>query len=200
VAVVVTVLTLLTAGGLPRAGVLLVDALPVWLAAHQVPIVLSGAPFGVLPLTPTLLLVAATRPLAASATRRLGGRTREDAVAVVAALAGVQASMGVLATAVPENPAQATPWGALLGTGAVAGVGATLGAIRVTGLPRPLLEAPDWLRVGARAGVIGAIALAVFAAAVLAAGLVRGALSPATRFALDPSFATQAGLALLSLY
>jgi hypothetical protein len=196
---VVTAITLLTAGGPPGAGALLVDALPVWLAAHQVPIVLSGAPLGVLPLAPTLLLIAATRPLAASATRRLGGRMREDAVAVVAALAGVHASMGVLATAVPENPAQAAPWAALLGTGTVAGVGATLGALRVTGLPRPLVEAPDWLRAGARAGVTGAAALVVVAAGVLAAGFVCGVPSPETQFALDPSFATRAGLALLSL-
>jgi len=200
VAVVLTAITLLTAGGLPGAGALLVDALPVWLAAHQVPIVLSGAPLGVLPLAPTLLLIAATGPLAASATRRLGGRIREDAVAVVAVLAGVHASMGVLATAVPENQAQAAPWAALLGTGTVAGIGATLGALRVTGPPRPLLAAPDWLRIGARAGVTGAAALAVVAAGVLAAGFVRGALSPQTQVAVDPSFATQAGLVLLSLY
>ena len=53
-------------------------AIPLWLAAHQIPLVLAGQPFSVLPLLPTAVLFAVVALGAGWALRRLGGRFRHD--------------------------------------------------------------------------------------------------------------------------
>ena len=190
----------LTAGAQPSMSALLAAAVPLWLAAHQVPLVVDGAPLGVLPLLPTIAVVALVATWAARVTRRLGGRVREDASAAVATLGGTHASVAVLATALPADPAPATPWNALLGGGLVAAAGAGLGALRVTGPPAWWAGAPSWLRRGLDAACVGAAALASAGALMLLASLlsaadeVHGRLQEAA-----PGFGAGLGFTMLSL-
>jgi hypothetical protein len=190
----------LTAGeGLaPRA--LLVAAIPLWLAAHQVPLVVAGAPLGVLPLVPTAAVLALTALTAMRVTRRLGSRLREDASAVVATLAGAHASVAVLATALPQSPVQAAPWAALLGGGLVAAAGAGLGALRCTGLPPWWYAAPIWVRGGIAAARIGAAALATEGALMLLSALLVSIGEVYARVqSASPSLGAGVGITLLSL-
>jgi uncharacterized protein DUF6350 len=170
--VLVAALAGLTAGAAPVPGALLDAAIPLWLAGHQVPLLVEGAPLGVLPLLPTVGFIALAAAWATRVTRRLGGRVREDASAAVATLAGTHASVAVLATALPANPAPATPWAALLGGGLVTAAGAGLGALRVTGPPAWWAGAPRWLRTGLAAAGVGAAALASAGALLLFAVLL----------------------------
>ncbi|MDT7612435.1 MAG: hypothetical protein QOG96_6938, partial [Pseudonocardiales bacterium] len=190
----------LTAGAGPAIRALLVAAIPLWLAAHQVPLVVAGAPLGVLPLVPTAAVLALAAVLATRATRRLGGRLREDASAVVATLAGAHASVAVLATALPQSPVQAAPWAALLGGGVVAATGAGLGALRCTGLPAWWYAAPGWARGGIAAARVGAAALATEGALMLLAALLVAVGEVSARFqSTAPGLGAGFGIALLSL-
>ncbi|MBO0877187.1 MAG: hypothetical protein J2P19_27740, partial [Pseudonocardia sp.] len=171
-AVLVAALAGLTAGAALAPGALLDAAIALWLAGHQVPLLVDGAPLGVLPLLPTVGLIALAAAWATRVTRRLGGRVREDASAAVATLAGAHASVAVLATALPANPAPATPWAALLGGGLVTAAGAALGALRVTGPPAWWSDAPGWLRTAPAAAGVGAAALASAGALMLLAALL----------------------------
>jgi hypothetical protein len=190
----------LTAGAGPAIRALFVAAIPLWLAAHQVPLVVAGAPLGVLPLVPTAAVLALAAVLATRATRRLGGRLREDASAVVATLAGAHASVAVLATALPQSPVQAAPWAALLGGGVVAATGAGLGALRCTGLPAWWYAAPGWARGGIAAARVGAAALATEGALMLLAALLVAVGEVSARFqSTAPGLGAGFGIALLSL-
>ncbi|HEV7790161.1 MAG TPA: DUF6350 family protein [Pseudonocardia sp.] len=190
----------LTAGAGPAIRALLVAAIPLWLAAHQVPLVVAGAPLGVLPLVPTAAVLVLAAVLATRATRRLGGRLREDASAVVATLAGAHASVAVLATALPQSPVQAAPWAALLGGGVVAAAGAGLGALRCTGLPAWWFAAPGWARGGIAAARVGAAALATGGALMLLAALLVAVGEVSARFqSAAPGPGAGLGIALLSL-
>ena len=199
-AVLIAAVAGLTAGAGLAPKALLVAAIPLWLAAHQVPLVVAGAPLGVLPLLPTAAVLTLTAVVAARVTARLGGRLREDASAVVASLAGAHASVAVLATALPQSPVQATPWAALLGGGLVAAAGAGLGALRCTGLPAWWTVAPDWVRAGVSAARIGASTLCtagslmLFAALLVAVGEVHARLQSAS-----PTLGAGVGITLLSL-
>ncbi|HWN35100.1 MAG TPA: DUF6350 family protein, partial [Pseudonocardia sp.] len=186
------------AGLAPRS--LLVAAIPLWLAAHQVPLVVAGAPLGVLPLLPTAAVLALAAFPAMRVTRRLGGRLREDASAVVATLAGAHASVAVLATALPQSPVQAAPWAALLGGGLVAAAGAGLGALRCTGLPPRWHTAPGWVRGGVAAARIGAAALATEGALMLLSALLVSIGEVYARVqSASPNLGAGAGITLLSL-
>jgi Family of unknown function (DUF6350) len=190
----------LTAGAAVAVKPLLVLAIPLWLAAQQVPLVVAGAPLGVLPLLPTGAVLALAALVAGRLTRKLGGRPREDVPAVVASLAGAHASAAVLATALPQNPVQASGWSALLGAGVVAGTGALLGAVRQAGLPGRWRVEPEWLRGGlAAAGIAGlflvtAASVMVFASLLVAVGDVHGRLQ-----ASSSSPGAGVGMTLLSL-
>ncbi|HWN33849.1 MAG TPA: DUF6350 family protein, partial [Pseudonocardia sp.] len=190
----------LTAGAAPSVKPLLVAAIPLWLAAHQVPLVVAGAPLGALPLLPTIGVLALTARLASRATRRLGGRLREDASAAVATLAGAHASVAVLATALPQSPVQATSWAALLGGGLVAAIGAGLGALRGTGLPAWWTTSPGWLREGVAAARVGALSLTTGGALMLLAALLAavGELNARLQTA-SPTVGAGVGVTLLSL-
>jgi hypothetical protein len=190
----------LTAGAGPVFGPLLAASVPLWLAAHQVPLTVDGAPLGVLPLLPTLGMLWLVATVAARATRRLGGRCREDCSVVVATLAGTNASAAVLATALPAGPVQATPWAALLGAGLVTAVGAALGGLRVSGLPVWWSRSPGWLRTGLAAARTGAAALAGGGALLLVAALLVDADQVRSRLVeAGPGFGAMLGITLLSL-
>ncbi|MBV9314325.1 MAG: hypothetical protein JO100_11450 [Pseudonocardia sp.] len=192
--VLVAALTGLTAGVTPAPKALLVLAVPLWLAAHQVPLTVAGAPLGVLPLLPTVGVAALIGAVGSGAAVKLvgsvgsvgspttspSGRWGGDAAGVIAALAGGHASLAVLATALPISPVQAQPWSALLGGGLVAAASATLGVLRAIGAPAWWPGGPRWLRAGLAAAGAGGAALAaggalmLFAALVVSAGDVYG--------------------------
>ncbi|HEY4003590.1 MAG TPA: DUF6350 family protein [Pseudonocardia sp.] len=201
--VLVAALAGLTAGAGPAVGGLFASAVPLWLAAHQVPLVLGGAPLGVLPLLPTVGILALVARTSGRTTARLGGRVREDATIVVATLTGAHASVAVLATALPADGIRATPWAALLGGGLVAAAGAIFGAFRVAGPPLWWSGAPEWARVGLAAARVGAAALCAAGALLLIAALLVGAEQLHWRFGPDsPDFegiGTGLGVTLLSL-
>ena len=190
----------LTAGAGPAFGPLLAAAVPLWLAAHQVPLTVDGAPLGVLPLLPTAGMLWLVAAVAARATRRLGARCREDCSVVVATLAGTNASAAVLATALPAGPVQATPWAALLGAGLVTAAGAALGGLRVSGLPDWWSRSPVWLRTGLAAARTGAAALAGGGALLLVAALLVDVDGVNSRLvAAGSGFGALLGITLFSL-
>ncbi|MEU6699134.1 DUF6350 family protein [Pseudonocardia sp. NPDC046786] len=172
----VPVAALLTGtGGAPvTADGALAAAVPMWLAAHQIPIALDGHPLGVLPLLPTIVVVVLVGCFSRWAVRRLGGRVRHDAGAVVASQAGAAAAVAVLAGALlPREMAVTAPWASLVGAGLIGGTAAGVGVVHACGLPvawrRVLAGWPGVALAGIRVAATG---LLLTAALVLTAALL----------------------------
>jgi Family of unknown function (DUF6350) len=142
-----------------------------WLAAHHVPLTIDGAPLGVLPLLPTLLLGALVARGAAGVAIRSGIHQPADAGRVAGVIAGTHGVLGaVLALAATPATVTADPAQATVGCALVAGVAAGLGLARPCGLlPAALRRTPGWVRPGLVAGLWG---LAVLLAAGLATVLI----------------------------
>lgn len=178
-------------------------AIPLWLAAHEVPLVVAGRPLSVLPLLPTAIMAGVTAAGAIRATRRLGGRIRIDAGPVLASVAGAHAAVAVLGSALLPGAADvaAAPWAAMLGGGLVAAVGAGLGVVRACGLPPEWVgHVPHWLRAGFRAAAIAVVALLGAGAVALATALVVGAPMVAAAYrSLAPGVGGGVGVTLLVL-
>jgi hypothetical protein len=146
-----------------------------WLAAHHVPLTIEGAPLGVLPLLPTLLLGALVARGAARVATRSGITQPADAGWVAGAIAGTHGVLGaVLALVATPTVITADPAQAAVGCALVAGAAAGLGLARPCGLlPAALRRAPDWVRPGVEAGLWGsAILLTAGFATVLIALVV----------------------------
>ncbi len=170
-----------------------------WLVAHQVPLTIDGAPLGVLPLLPTLLLGALVARGAARVASRCGIHTPADAGWVAGAIAGTHGVLGaVLALVAAPATITADPVHAALGCALVAGVAAGLGLARPCGLlPAALRWAPGWVRPGL---VIGAWGSAVLLTAGLTVVLIGLGVSAPEAFQMSGSDAGSAfGLALLSI-
>ncbi len=153
------------------AGVARVGAVG-WLVAHHVPLTIEGAPLGVLPLLPTLLLGALVARGAARVASRSGINQPADAGWVAATIAGTHGLMGaILALVATPETVTADPAQAAVGCALVAGAAAGLGLVRPCGLlPVALRRAPGWVRPGLEAGLWGlAIALTAGFATVLIA-------------------------------
>ncbi len=142
-----------------------------WLAAHHIPLSIDGAPLGVLPLLPTLLLGALVARGAAGVAVRSGIHQPVDAGWVAGTIAGTHGVLGaVLALAATPATVTVDPGLAALGCALVAGVAAGLGLARPCGLlPAALRQAPGWVRPGLVAGLWG---LAVLLSAGLATVLI----------------------------
>jgi hypothetical protein len=170
-----------------------------WLAAHHVPLVIDGAPLGVLPLLPTLLLGALVARAAAGAAIRSGIHKPAEAGWLAAAIAGTHGvagiSLALFATPVTitADPVQAAVWCAL-----IAGFAAGVGLARPCGLlPAVLHRAPGWVGPGL---VIGAWGSAVLLAAGLTVVLLGLGVSAPEAFQMSGSDAGSAfGLTLLSI-
>ncbi|QJY46549.1 DUF6350 family protein [Pseudonocardia broussonetiae] len=176
-------------------------AIPLWLAAHLIPLALGGHPLSVLPLLPTLLVVGVVATGAGWAVRRLGGRWRTDAGTVLATFAGAHSAVAVLGSALLPRATEvaAAPWAALVSSGLVAGGAATLGVVRVCGRPGDRRVPPwagDALRTGAFAltGLVALGALALLGSLLLGAPAVGGAYAD-----LAPDLGAGVGLTLLAL-
>ena len=175
-------------------------AIPLWLAAHQIPLVLAGQPFSVLPLLPTAVLFAVVALGAGWALRRLGGRFRHDGGPVLVGTAGAHAAVAVLGSALLPRAAEvaAQPWAAMVGAGLLAGSAALTGMLRSCGLPPEWRAAPAWLRVGMRAGALALAGLAAVASVLLVVALVTGAHRIVAAYGvLAPTFGDGLGVTLL---
>ena len=177
-------------------------AIPLWLAAHQIPLVLSGQPFSVLPLLPTAVLFAVVALGAGWALRRLGGRLRHDGGPVLVGIAGAHAAVAVLGSALLPRAAEvaAQPWAAMVGAGLLAGSAALTGMLRSCGLPPEWRTGPAWLRVGMRGGALALAGLTAVASVLLVVALVTAAPRMVTAYrALAPTFGDGLGVTLLGL-
>ncbi|MFP5019892.1 cell division protein PerM [Pseudonocardia phyllosphaerae] len=184
----------------------LATAVPLWLAAYQIPIAVGGHELGVLPLLSTLLVVGVTAFASSWAVRRLGGRARVDAGAVVATQAGAAAALAVLAGALlPREMAVTAPWASLVGPGLLGGLGAAAGVLRACEPPVAWrrLRASGYGAVasGALATLrVGAIGLLLAGALTLLLGLALGAGAvTATAQALGPGTGAGFGVLLLGV-
>ncbi|MFR9804307.1 DUF6350 family protein [Pseudonocardia sp. RS010] len=153
-------------------------AVPLWLAAHLIPLALEGQPLSVLPLLPTIAVIAVVAWGARWAARRLGGRMRQDAGAVLAASAGAHAAVAVLGSALLPTSAAvgAAPWAAMLGAGSIAAVGAGIGVLRACGVPAEWQDRlQGWPAAGLVAAGIGGVTLLLVGSLAVLVGLVIGA-------------------------
>ena len=130
-------------------------AIPLWLAAHQIPLALGGQPLSVLPLLPTVAVVVIAQFGARWSARKLGGRFRMDGGPRPGVDRGrARRRRGARAVrCYPGRPrSRRQPWAAMVGGGLIAGIGAVIGVLRACGLPPEWSQRiPDWGRVGARA-------------------------------------------------
>ncbi len=187
------------AGGVVSIDGAFAAAIPLWLAAHQIPLVLEGQPLSVLPLLPTAGVVVVIAFGACWSVRRLGGRPRHDAGAVLASIAGAHAAVAVLGSALLPRAAEVAvaPWSAMVGGGLVAAGGAAVGLVRACGLPDARL--PGWLRPALHGAGVALTALAFTGALVLLAGMVLQADAVAAAYArLAPGFGAGVGVTLLA--
>ncbi|PZS24736.1 MAG: AAA family ATPase [Pseudonocardiales bacterium] len=170
-----------------------------WLAAHHVPLIIQGAPLGVLPLLPTLLLGGLVARGAAGVAGRSGITQPVDAGWVAATIAGTHGVMGaVLALVATPATITADPGQAAVGCALVAGTAAGLGLVRPCGLlPAALRGAPGWVRPGLAVGLWGlAIALTAGFVTVLSALVVS---APEVVEMSGPDIASAFGLTVLSI-
>lgn len=193
----------LTGGAAVSVDGALAATIPLWLAAHQIPLVLDGRPLELLPLVPTVAVLAVVATGTAWTVRRLGGSPRGDVGPVLAAGAGAHAAVAVLGSALLPGAAVVAvePWPAMVGGGLVAGVGAALGLVRAAGVPAEWsARSPAWLVPalrGAGVAVVGLLAAGtavLVAALALAAGEVAGAYT-----ALAPDLWSAVGVTVLAV-
>ncbi|ODV07675.1 MAG: hypothetical protein ABT15_06180 [Pseudonocardia sp. SCN 73-27] len=196
-------LVVLTAGSGMSVDGVFATAIPLWLAAHQIPLTVVGAPLSVLPLLPTLVLVLVVAAGARWSVRRLGGRIRTDGGAVLAAQAGAHAAVAVLASALlpAAAPVSVAPWAAMVGAGVVAALAAGLGLLRQCGVPAEWrARLPRWAPPALRGAAAGLLALVAAGAAVLAVGAVlRAGEVEASFAALAPGFGSSLGVFVLAV-
>jgi Family of unknown function (DUF6350) len=170
-----------------------------WLVAYHVPVTIDGAPLGVLPLLPTVLVGALVARSAAGVAMRSGINQPADAGWVAGAFAGTHGVLGAVLT-LTATPATVTadPGQAALACALVAGVSAGIGLARPCGLlPAALRQAPAWVRPGVDAGSRG---LAVLLVAGLTTVLLALAVSVPEVVRMAGSDAGSAlGLTVLSL-
>lgn len=200
-----------TPGGEPGLDQAIAVGVPLWLAAHLVPLRLSGMPLGALPLVPALGLGALVAVVARGACRRLAepaGRSEAHAPpsspagSVVATAAAAHAVIGVLAAALlaPDNVVDASPGQAGVVCGVLAGVAALVG---VAG-PAELVDevrrrVPWWARRGLTAGMLATSALLTMGATLILASLLAHARAVADVIeGVAPQAGSGAGLTLLS--
>jgi hypothetical protein len=196
-------IVIFTAGGAVSVDGAFAAAIPLWLAAHQIPLVLEGQPLSVLPLLPTVGVATVIAVGAGWSARRLGGRPRHDAGAVLAAVAGAHAAAAVLGSALLPRAAEVAvaPWSAMVGGGLVSGVAAAAGVLRACGLPADLADRlPGWLRPALHGTAVALVGLAFIGSAVLLTGLAVQADAVAAAYArLAPGFGAAVGVTLLAI-
>jgi uncharacterized protein DUF6350 len=192
-----------TAGGAVSVDGAFAAAIPLWLAAHQIPLELEGQPLSVLPLLPTAGIATVIAVGAGWSARRLGGRPRHDAGAVLAAVAGAHAAIAVLGSALLPRAAEVAvaPWSAMVGGGLVAGMAAAVGVLRTCGLPADLASRlPGWLRPALHGTAVALTGMAFVGSTVLLVGMALQADAVALGYSrLAPGFGAGVGVTFLAI-
>ncbi|HEV7650013.1 MAG TPA: DUF6350 family protein [Actinophytocola sp.] len=178
-----------------------VAALPAWLAAHQVPIVIGGLELGMLPLLPTagMMLIAARAASGAAERLRLTGPWQ--AGHAVAAIAVAHGAGGVaVALAVSGHDVSVDPLAAFYYPALIAALAATCGVVRRCGLWSWLESRTDAVALGGlRAGALAVLLLLAAGGAVLTVALLSSLQTAKDLFAASaPGFGNGLGMLLLS--
>lgn len=176
-----------------------------WLAVHDVPVVIAGQQLGALPLVPVALMVWAT----ARATARITPARASWFVIrwIVASAVGGPLLIAALMLAVVHDAASVitdlqTPNAlrAFAGVAAVHGLGALIGVWPVIGRRVwSMLGLPGWIEDALRPALVGVAALLALSCAVVAASLVVHWGTMQDLFGITDSFFGQLSLTLLSL-
>lgn len=178
----------------------LVAAMPGWLAVHQVPLSLYGGPLSVFPLVTTGLVMLLIATAASRVARRAGFQQPEQARWIVLPMALAHAACGSFLALLLGGAVDADPVWAFLHCGLIAMIAATAGVAGRCGLLRLVRQqvSPE-IRAGLRIG-FAALAVSVGMGAFL---VLVGLLSSLPEFLGVLEAAGSAGdafgLALLSL-
>jgi Family of unknown function (DUF6350) len=187
--------TLSTGGVLRAAG-------PAWLAVHHVPVSIAGHELGVLPLLPTIGVLALVARSAGNAARRLAWDTPRGAAKVIGTVGGAHGLFGLLIALLCLGwTVTAAPVVAFFGAGILAAAAAAVGTARQCGLLAAVLSRADGAtETGLRAGRLAVVALAGVGALVFAIGVV-GSFPTVVRLfgAAAPGAGGGLGMALLCL-
>lgn len=176
--VMIAAVLALVAAAAPNATVTAVGVLraagPAWLAAYHVPVDVAGHELGVLPLLPTILLLALVARSAGNAARRLDWTTPRSAAIVIGTVGGTHAVIGTgIAVLCLGGTVAASPVIAFCCAGALSAVAATVGTARQCGLVAACLaRADDATGTGLRAGGLAVLGVAAAGAVVYAVGLL----------------------------
>lgn len=200
-AAVAVVFALVTASA-PKAeftadGVL-AAALPGWLAAHQVPLVIDGREFGALPLLPTLLLALLVGRCARSAAERTDARGPRETGWIAGVVVAAHAAAGLAVALVLDGPVEADPLAGFYYPALISGLACAAAlARRSTLLDLAEARVDPLAGKGLRAGLLACAALTAVGAIVVVFGL---ATSFGEVAALHTGgFGASAGLFLLSV-
>ncbi|CRK59905.1 FIG021574: Possible membrane protein related to de Novo purine biosynthesis [Alloactinosynnema sp. L-07] len=164
----------------------LTGALPGWLAAHQVPLIIQGHELGALPLLPTVLLTLLVGRTAAGAADRVDAWGARETGQIVLAVVAAHAAFGLTIAMVMDGPVAVDPLAGFYYPALLSGLAASVGVARRSGLL-------DWVtgRVdesalrGLRAGLLAVAALLACGALLVTFGLVMSFGTATTFFALD---------------
>ncbi|WP_424189691.1 DUF6350 family protein [Actinokineospora sp. G85] len=200
VAAVLGVVTATAAGGGFSTSGVLAAAVPGWLAAHQVPLVIDGRELGALPLLPTALVALLVWRTTASAAARLGVGGPRAAGWVVGVVAGAHAGFGLaLALLSSSSAAHVDPLAGLYYPALVSGAAAVVGVLPRSGLLDLARERVDPLaRSGLRAGLVAVVALLAVGAGLVAVALLGSFGTVRYLFGLEDA-GSGLGMLLLSL-
>ncbi|MCI2419398.1 DUF6350 family protein [Saccharopolyspora sp. K220] len=180
--------------------VVLVAALPGWLALHQTPLTITGAPLSVLPLLPTALVVLLIAATAAWVARRSRLRRPDQAWPVITAMGLVHAFVGASIAIALGGPVGAVPVDAFLSCGLTATIAATAGVANRCGLIYLVwerVEAEVWS--GMRIGLLALAALIAAGGVVLLVGICASAPEMAASLARSGAAGDAFGSTLLSI-
>jgi hypothetical protein len=177
-------------------------ALPAWLAAHQVPVVIGGLELGMLPLLPTaLMMLIAARAASGAADRlRLSGPWQAgQAVAAIAVAHGVGGIAVALAVSGPDLSVD--PLAAFYYPALIAALAATFGVVRRCELWSWLESRTDAVALaGLRAGAFAVVVLLAAGGVVLTVALLASVQTAKDLFASTaPGFGNGLGMLLLSV-
>ncbi|MGP4015453.1 cell division protein PerM [Saccharopolyspora sp. 5N708] len=163
--------------------VVLLAALPGWLALHQTPLTITGAPLSVLPLLPTVLVMLLIAVASGWVARRSRLRRPDQAWPVITAMGLVHAFIGTSIAVAMGGPVSAVPVDAFLSCGLTATIAATAGVANRCGLIYLVwerVEAEVWsgMRIGllAVAALVGAGGVVLLCAICVSAPEMAAAL------------------------
>ncbi|MFI0467826.1 DUF6350 family protein [Saccharopolyspora sp. 5N102] len=181
--------------------VVLVAALPGWLALHQTALKITDAPLSILPLLPTALVMLLIAAASAWVARRSRLRRPDQAWPLITAMGLVHAFVGAAIAVVLDGPVNAVPVDAFLSCGLVATIASAAGVANRCGLIYLVwerVEAEVWS--GLRLGLLALAALVAAGGVVLLAGICLSAPEMVAALARLGSTAGDAiGATLLSL-